>query len=105
MKKQMSVRAMLNLIDGYLTKGNTSAKELWDVLCALRGPDDNREVKLGTTTAIRARAFPKTAKKIKINLGAAFYPRTYTPKQLDDPKLSPHFCGHTRRAARALNMD
>ena len=60
-----AVREMLDKIDVFLTrsKGET-AQELWDVLSALRGRDeDAARTKSDRTIPVRRAAFPRYAKK------------------------------------------
>lgn len=60
---------VLDLIDRTLCgKNQQAAKELWDVLTALRGPDQPNwswDVKDVWTVPIRAKAFPKSVAKIQ----------------------------------------
>jgi hypothetical protein len=70
-----TAREMLDLIDQFLVSppipfsgsdpfGPTEQKALWDVLSALRGPDDMKDaVKHVTTARIRKAAFPLCANK------------------------------------------
>lgn len=57
------VRKMLDRIDAFLAKPGKESEELWDILTALRGPDDqDNVVKEATTAVIRWQAFPRTAR-------------------------------------------
>ena len=66
-------KALLNEIDEYLAS-NEGAKELWDVLTALRGPDNHNsyaaadKMKNATTAVIRFIALPKTARTVRSGL-------------------------------------
>lgn len=56
-----NVRAALDYLDGILSKGGQDAQDLWDVLSALRGPDDGgADAKVSVTIPIRRNAFPRT---------------------------------------------
>ena len=55
-----TTRGMLDLIDKFLARCNRESGNLWDVLSALRGPDDEDEItKKRTTMLIRDAAFPR----------------------------------------------
>lgn len=60
------LRAVLNVIDEALAQQNDVSKQLWNVLTALRGPDNNDfsfgGLKKTGTVPIRRAAFPRTAK-------------------------------------------
>ena len=52
-------REVLDTIDALLVNGDQTSVELWEILTALRGPDDDDECyKSMTTMPIRAAAFP-----------------------------------------------
>lgn len=58
------VREVLNQLDEVLSLDNPDSKELWNVLTALRGPDNDLDShKFATTGLIRAKAFPKSYSK------------------------------------------
>jgi hypothetical protein len=99
-------RATLDYIDTVLSQGSVSARELWDVLAALRGPDriENGVTKENTTVHIRSAAFPKTANAVNngyCNIAAAF-------SSHDNPFMYPenggHFVAHIRYAAFVLGL-
>jgi len=56
-------REVLDYLDVVLMRGDRTAREVWNVLTALRGPDirDVPSLKMYTTVPIRAAAFPRTA--------------------------------------------
>ena len=61
---QPTLDQMLDTIDGFLANGDQTdkgpAKQLWDILTALRGPDNMDDLlKTSTTSIIRVKAFPK----------------------------------------------
>ena len=58
-----TVREVLDVIDEFLARGDSRAGALWDVLTALRGPDDEskEQLKSSTTSHIRRAAFPLLA--------------------------------------------
>ena len=108
-----TARQVLNIIDKFLVGGvrdarlESEAKKLWDVLAALRGPDDDSVGnKDNTTCPIRCAAFPLTAKQYQdgycIPGGAMFTDRSYRgPKKYAFDK---HFQNHAVAAALALNL-
>lgn len=54
-------REVLDQIDAVLSKGNVVSEEVWNVLTALRGPDNGEsEPKRVATVPIRRAAFPRT---------------------------------------------
>lgn len=58
--KGLTLRQKLDIIDGWLCE--LGARDLADVLSAIRGPDsENDGLKSVTTMVIRTAAFPKTA--------------------------------------------
>jgi len=106
------VREVLDTIDAMLTQGEAQdARDLWDVLAALRGPDtDNDELKDRTTVPIRRAAFPKMTALYEAGIrqvGAVFTPTyrsreeadTFVPEEDDS-----HFSYHARLAAKVLNI-
>ena len=63
MLKNWTLRELLNEIDEFLWQDIPRARGLWDILTALRGPDDEdlQDLKLATTGVVRTLAFPKTS--------------------------------------------
>jgi len=103
------VREMLDRIDTFLVTGDQHAERLWNVLSALRGPDnDSYGDKVSTTNAIRAAAFPRTAALGNLTwLPASFYTTGYrepTTSIWDYEALRWHFAEHIRSAAAALKL-
>lgn len=99
----LKVREVLDIIDGVLAQDEEDARELWDILTALRGPDDGSVRKKDSTTVhIRAAAFPKTASSYFTHATMNPHnPLDLTPgTQLNDW----HFDGHVRSAAVALGL-
>jgi hypothetical protein len=128
MKKQsMPERAQLGVvsktltaIDQVLALDNYASRRLWDVLTALRGPDQDTyasdEVKEQFTCFIRSAAFPRTARRVLKHAGTCAHGAMYQEVALD-PKVrllcpdvdkmpesvvSTHFRGHVRAALRVL---
>src|SRR3990167_6582144 len=99
------VRKELDRIERFLLKGNQGAKDLWNILSALRGPDDgNLGAKSTTTIPIRQMAFPKLAQKgSNDNIPAAFgWPDAKFVDPDDDPHTPQHFRQHARDAWGAV---
>lgn len=101
------LRAQLDQIDQWLTEPGGGA--LWDVLSALRGPDDESISKGTTTIPIRVAAFPKMAGVFdryyyshEVGIKANFDHR-YSELRLG---LIPpgHFLQHIRSAALVLGL-
>lgn len=61
--KAAKIRAALDALDDILVVGDGTAKDLWTILSALRGPDEKSKklVKDCTTSVLRAAAFPMAA--------------------------------------------
>jgi hypothetical protein len=82
-------------------------RELWDVLTALRGPDDYKldYAKEATTAVIRSTAFPKTFARNNDNVPAIFAKDSLslTVKRNDIPRSS-HFQRHAEDAFTALGL-
>src|SRR6266404_4013913 len=98
-KKPLTLRQVLNVIDARLAKGGVDAGKLWDVLSALRGPDEDVKHNKDTTTVpIRLAAFPKTAR-------LSWPPAQFTngDRPIEVPDTDGHFERHIRVAAYALN--
>lgn len=113
--KRLSVRQVLDQIDRYLAVGDANTNQLWDVLSALRGPDDGGyNDKQHFTIPIRRAAFPRTAKRVNeaiIWMGPSFARKSdvFNPEQMDvidrmmDSPIS-HFYSHVQKAAKALGL-
>lgn len=102
----LKVREVLDIIDGVLAGGAQDARELWNILTALRGPDDDGDdwLRKGKTTVhIRAAAFPKTARSADFEQATMKTDVKYDPTP--GTKLHDwHFFGHIDRAADALGL-
>lgn len=100
-----AVREMLDKIDVFLsTAPIDEAQQLWDVLTALRGPDDDDpELKSRTTTHIRAAAFPKARDARRNYHFYASFSTEECPKIFGEMDcLNEHFLGHYYYAQRIL---
>lgn len=110
-------REVLDIIDDFLAEGpEMAARRLWDVLTALRGPDDEKadEVKSAYTARIRGAAFPRCAAKADrspFNASGPVYhngfeisvePLSRNPVREQFFKQPVHFITHTQRAIAAL---
>lgn len=104
-----STQKALKYLDAILAKGGEDARDLWDVLSALRGPDSQDDVLKDTVTCpIRRAAFPKTTKRLiagDIQIGPVFASYNGRTKEYDAKAASAgtHFAYHAREAWRALN--
>jgi hypothetical protein len=93
----------LKYIDDVLSRGGEAAVQLWDVLSALRGPDDRLCDKSYTTEVIRTAAFPQTALLGGVANRAAFASsRTRFDQRGADS--NGHFASHVRKAAETLGL-
>lgn len=104
MARQKTPRQMLDEIDEYLAVGDAYSQQLWDVLCALRGPDQPRDEQKDVTTApIRSAAFPRTYDAFD---GAMVLPAAFRPVEAFDPTAlrGGHFSSHIRFAAEVLGL-
>lgn len=106
-----SLKKVLDVIDKYLATGDKEdSRDLWDVLAALRGPDLSENcylVKDATTSVIRAKAFPRTAKLSnreggRVCASMAKDSMTNIATRYNQP--SSHFIGHARSAFSALGL-
>lgn len=107
------VRKILDDIDAVLMTQSDTSKQLWNVLSALRGPDDESEAKKELTIEIRRAAFPLTTKRADEGNGG-FSPQgnNFGMGREDGPPRIPadimihrdHFRSHIRSAAKALNI-
>lgn len=119
-----NVRAALDYLDGFLAKGGQDAMELWDVLTALRGPDEVPDLyradsatspKRTTTIPIRRAALPRTAAATwrvypvdpgvhqRASFGAMGAEYPFLGRK-HDPYSNNHFANHGARAAQALGL-
>lgn len=74
------LRFLLKLIDLTLASNTTTGGMLWDVMSALRGPDNYYSLPKATTTAIvRAKAFPWTAWRGRESINGFTIPATFNP--------------------------
>ena len=98
-----TVRQMLDLLDDYLEPKDRKAKDLWAVLSALRGPDNQSLVflKKQTTEVIRSRAFPKTALNRYRSVGASF---AKSGAEFANTQVLSHFGRHIDKAAQVLRI-
>ena len=110
-KTPTTVRGMLDLIDKFLARCDGESGNLWDVLSALRGPDDDDEItKKKTTIPIRAAAFPKLKKALDSSSRWISGPSNRCPG-MGMNGVSPydstgrgHFYTHANGAARVLGL-
>jgi hypothetical protein len=110
MSKPKTLKGILNIIDETLAAGGETARDLWTVLSALRGPDsDTGLVKTEITAPIRTNAFPKAAKTGNIVRGHYYvnsmqFARegTELPKNIPDVEGEWHFRHHARLAVEVL---
>jgi hypothetical protein len=106
-----TARGMLDAIDKFFVSriNFREHSRLWNVLTALRGPDDgNSRLKRTTTEVIRSAAFPKTAgmknsynRRLAVHNLALFAP-PYV--KWETPIGGGHFKHHARAAARSLDL-
>lgn len=94
---------------GYYSPDATAARQLWDVLSALRGPDyEIGSDKNATTAVIRAAAFPKTfsggerAIIIPAHMAYDEVGNAQTRLQMTE---SHHFKSHAKKAFKVLGLD
>ena len=102
-----AVRAELNRIERFLLKGGTDAIDLWNIMSALRGPDDANDmwIKEHTTAPIRTKAFPNLSKRSGIGrplIAVIFAPRGQKI-DLHQKSASWHFDSHVSFAAQAIS--
>lgn len=98
---------MLDQIDQFLSNGTDDSRELWTVLTALRGPDDeNDTLKDKSTAIIRGAAFP-------LCLAQSEHPTAYgfahgalyrEGVTITVPETTSHFTSHAEDAAITLNL-
>lgn len=105
-------RKELDRIDAFLAnQPSVVARELWNILTALRGPDNrNDALKDETTCVIRTKAFPQLANSFFSGdkTGAVFAMSDTLPKYLNNLQLplhvSYHFAIHVNRAYSVLDI-
>jgi hypothetical protein len=106
-----TARDMLDTLDKFLATGQDEAKTLWDVLTALRGPDNGSDqAKEHATIPIRRAAFPRTTEAYRhkgdvFYIGADFgyYEEPITEIELP-PIVEDHLRFHVEYAAVALGL-
>lgn len=105
------LRKMLDLIDEVLAQDTAKAEALWNVLCAMRGPDSGvGDLKERTTVVVRTTAFPRTAKIARDSYGCCNGAQfgasqaVFRIKKADDLSKQGHFLRHVRLAADALGL-
>lgn len=112
------VRGILKQIDAFLVRNqkNEAARDLWNILAALRGPDEPElaGAKSDTTEIIRTAAFPRAAKlelgDFKTMVPASFASPGATTVRLPFLNRSSfsqarrHFRNHASSAATALDL-
>jgi hypothetical protein len=114
------VREILDVIDNALRPSDKTvygydqevARKLWNILSALRGPDNASVfIKDATTGVIRRQAFPKT---FKGNFGDSYLHRNLALSYTDDPgkvvfrrdfMKQDHFGGHVIKAFNSLGLN
>ena len=94
-----SVRKELNRIEKFLSKNNAASADLWAILTALRGPDDDRGKKEGTIP-VRRKAFPGLAKSGGVGSIPASFDGSSTIKWA--AVVNNHFLSHIERAKVAF---
>jgi hypothetical protein len=78
-------------------------KKLWNILAAMRGPDNVGDDKANTTSLIRARALPHMAYGAGMDVASSVYATDDRMAQLANYSSGTnHFSNHIRSAARAL---
>lgn len=99
------VRKALDDLDAILSKQDADSICLWDILTALRGPDDREDVEHEkfATCYIRREAFPKTTRYSHSPiLRALFGYPTPTPPTINPEDYHRHYIKHILRAYAAL---
>lgn len=114
-----TAREVLDAIDQFLAQGpDHEARNLWQVLTALRGPDDgNDQAKDQITAPIRGAAFPRCLKRAPQPWPNPYGITDGKPRRFHRgwqialpgtfalaPTMSGHFDGHAINAARALDL-
>jgi hypothetical protein len=116
-KSQERVRKTLDVVDNVLNcKDREAAKSLWDILTALRGPDNSDQTfstKVATTCVIRSKSLPKTFNShstITKNsfISAIAISNNDSPRSLKSRSefMYPygHFLSHAKNAFKALGL-
>jgi hypothetical protein len=105
-KKPLTLRQVLNVIDTVLAKGDSTSTSLWDVLTGLRGPDNNADYshKDTGTCHVRQIAFPKAAERAGSTYGYLHGAQYSTYAGIQVPTDSGHFQDHLRQAMSALGV-
>lgn len=106
------LREVLNSIDEMLSKGwdsSSAGHKLWDILSALRGPDNGEDsLKYATTGIIRRKAFPKTFTRITglSSTRAVSAPDSFEKLAVrrEQANAYDHFSRHYRRAFHSLGL-
>lgn len=96
---------MLDRIDTFLVEApQLERRMLWDILCAMRGPDkvEDRSEKEHTTAVIRAIALPKSAAIRPHGVYADFNTKGTLQDVVSRPRNFSHFSDHITYAAHAL---
>lgn len=96
---------MLDRIDTFLVEApQLERRYLWDILCAMRGPDkvEDRSEKEHTTAVIRAIALPKSAAVRPHGVYADFNTKGTLQDVVSRPRNFSHFSDHITYAAHAL---
>lgn len=96
---------MLDRIDTFLVEApQLERRRLWDILCAMRGPDkvEDRSEKEHTTAVIRAVALPKTAAIRPYGVYADFNTKGTLRDVISRTHNFSHFSDHITYAAYAL---
>jgi hypothetical protein len=107
-------KELLNDIDMYLSTNN-GARDLWEVLTALRGPDgpEDEAAKRVTTAVIRHKALPRTSSKSVVYTPKERYAETTGAVSQADQEEGPairqvlrstHFSEHARNAFAVLGL-
>ncbi len=98
-------RLILRELKGWGRPSKASVREsiaLWNVLTALRGPDNENDMVKTRTTAVIRGAMPGLYKLSKDNGAYAYVDRDYCRICADDG--GPHFYTHAQQAARVLRV-
>lgn len=103
-KKALTLRQVLDVVDSALVKQDGEARKLWWVLTALRGPDDENKysLKQSGTVPIRRAAFPKLVKAS--NNGQYNELADFDPHEFILPPSRGHVEEHIQYAAKALGL-
>lgn len=121
MNPRPNVRKVLAQIEAVLMSNQENkeacrdAKQLWDILTALRGPDNDvaDRVKFATTVYIRQAAFPTYAEAVTHGTATELAYMSPRVRLFDEPtqivvadarKCGGHFHYHINAAARALGL-